>query len=220
MIDMSTITIDFMQSASNTKKRPVSQHDYSLILQVAREEFLRHGFHTASLNQIISRAKISKGCFYHHFQNKQELFFSAFKDITVSYTREFYAEVQNHSSKADFWQSLALGLESFLSSCNEFPKYLRLSQLYFEMYLQQKDHKTIERIIEEKRSLTLPWLKEAIAQGHIRKDLEPDFILYLITGIKSIVFQWYKQNQNKLESEEILKLSRIILDFSQRLLHP
>lgn len=44
-----------------------------LILE-ALKEFADRGFDSASLNQIIKRAGISKGSFYHHFANKEELF--------------------------------------------------------------------------------------------------------------------------------------------------
>ena len=44
------------------------------LLQEAMTEFADKGFDSASLNQIIKRSGISKGSFYHHFNNKEELF--------------------------------------------------------------------------------------------------------------------------------------------------
>jgi len=44
------------------------------ILQFALNEFLQNGFEKASINQICQRSQISKGGLYHHFKNKDELF--------------------------------------------------------------------------------------------------------------------------------------------------
>jgi len=44
------------------------------LIYEALKEFADRGFDSASLNQIIKRAGISKGSFYHHFANKEELF--------------------------------------------------------------------------------------------------------------------------------------------------
>ncbi|MDW3094285.1 MAG: TetR/AcrR family transcriptional regulator [Gammaproteobacteria bacterium] len=45
----------------------------SKILDIAAEEILRCGFQSSSIGEIIKKANISKGCFYHHFSTKKEL---------------------------------------------------------------------------------------------------------------------------------------------------
>ena len=40
----------------------------------ALEQFARHGYEAASVNEICLAAGVSKGAFYHHFSSKQELF--------------------------------------------------------------------------------------------------------------------------------------------------
>ncbi len=45
----------------------------SKILAIAAEEILRNGFQSSSIGEILKKACVSKGCFYHHFNTKQAL---------------------------------------------------------------------------------------------------------------------------------------------------
>ncbi|TXD38273.1 TetR/AcrR family transcriptional regulator [Lujinxingia vulgaris] len=48
------------------------------ILEAAGEEFAERGYEAASVNQIIRRAKISKGSLYYYFEDKADLFATVF----------------------------------------------------------------------------------------------------------------------------------------------
>lgn len=43
------------------------------ILEIAAQEILRCGFQSSSIGEIIKKANVSKGCFYHHFSSKKQL---------------------------------------------------------------------------------------------------------------------------------------------------
>jgi AcrR family transcriptional regulator len=51
------------------KMSTLKQH----ILTSALELFLKHGYAAVSVNQIVNKAGVSKGGFYHHFKSKEEL---------------------------------------------------------------------------------------------------------------------------------------------------
>lgn len=59
-----------------TKKQPKEVRVDS-ILEAAVEEFLEKGYDGASVDAIAKRAGVSKGGFYHHFQNKEILLMEA-----------------------------------------------------------------------------------------------------------------------------------------------
>ena len=48
-----------------------------LILEGAIREFSRHGYADASINRICTENEISNGRLFHHFQNKEDIFFAA-----------------------------------------------------------------------------------------------------------------------------------------------
>lgn len=43
------------------------------LLEAAKDEFLMHGFPSASLENILKNTGMTKGALYHHFKNKEEL---------------------------------------------------------------------------------------------------------------------------------------------------
>ena len=48
------------------------------IVTAARKRFRRHGFAATSLDAVVADAGVTKGAFYHHFANKEELFEAVF----------------------------------------------------------------------------------------------------------------------------------------------
>jgi TetR/AcrR family transcriptional repressor of nem operon len=53
------------------------------ILECARRMFNRHGFEAVSIDQIMASAGLTRGGFYHHFANKEELY----SEAIASYVR-------------------------------------------------------------------------------------------------------------------------------------
>jgi AcrR family transcriptional regulator len=53
------------------------------IVECARRMFNRHGFEAVSIDQIMASAGLTRGGFYHHFANKEELY----SEAIASYAR-------------------------------------------------------------------------------------------------------------------------------------
>lgn len=51
------------------------------ILAAAFELFLQHGYGGTGVNQILALCKLSKGAFYHHFKNKDEIYAEVINDF-------------------------------------------------------------------------------------------------------------------------------------------
>ena len=47
------------------------------IVECARRMFNRHGFEAVSIDEIMASAGLTRGGFYHHFANKEELYCEA-----------------------------------------------------------------------------------------------------------------------------------------------
>lgn len=59
-------------NASSTRER---------IVAAAAELFLQHGFDGTGVNQILEKANLSKGAFYHHFKSKNEIYTEVITDF-------------------------------------------------------------------------------------------------------------------------------------------
>ncbi|MGJ3254629.1 MAG: TetR/AcrR family transcriptional regulator [Elainellaceae cyanobacterium] len=63
-----------MQSVPNPPDQPKPSKKASKILDAATQEFLKHGYAGATIDQIAATAAVSKPTVYSHFRNKEELF--------------------------------------------------------------------------------------------------------------------------------------------------
>ena len=63
------------------------------ILNFAAEEVLRTGFQSASVGEIIRKAGVSKGCFYHHFPTKQELGYAVLDELFSCIKKEIWEPI-------------------------------------------------------------------------------------------------------------------------------
>lgn len=63
-----------MQPESNSPDQPKLPKKASKILDAATQEFLKHGYAGATIDQIAATAGVSKPTVYSHFRNKEELF--------------------------------------------------------------------------------------------------------------------------------------------------
>ena len=63
------------------------------ILNFAAEEVLRSGFQSASVGEIIYKAGVSKGCFYHHFPTKRELGYAVLDEMFTRVKKEIWEPI-------------------------------------------------------------------------------------------------------------------------------
>lgn len=54
------------------------------IINAAIELFLKNGYESTSVESIITKLGVAKGCFYHHFRSKQEVFEACIARVTES----------------------------------------------------------------------------------------------------------------------------------------
>jgi AcrR family transcriptional regulator len=69
-----------------TRKLPKMER-IETIVHAAVDEFLEKGFEKASMESIARRGGISKGCIYHHFRGKDEIFLYAAQYLSQPVTR-------------------------------------------------------------------------------------------------------------------------------------
>jgi len=63
----------------------------------ALEEFAAHSYETASINEILKRSKVSKGSFYHHFEDKKQLYLSVLDqvaEVQAAFAQKRFQEIR------------------------------------------------------------------------------------------------------------------------------
>lgn len=84
------------------------------LVRAAHALFTEHGYAATSTEQLVSRAGVTRGALYHHFDGKQALFEAVFIQL-----EEEYLEVAGEviSAEASAWDNLRAGCRAFLDMC-------------------------------------------------------------------------------------------------------
>ncbi len=93
------------------KNELASLQTRSKILKIARKKFISKGFYNTSLQEIVNEIGLTRGAFYHHFKNKEEILFELMKTIQNE-LGDYVA--QKAMKSADPWEQLIVGCVAFI----------------------------------------------------------------------------------------------------------
>jgi len=92
------------------------------LLAAARHAFARDGYQAAAIEAISRAARVTRGAFYHHFQDKKTLFDALVNEMQAEAAAKIEARAKTHKS---IWDRLGAGIDAYLDACLE-PEYGRI----------------------------------------------------------------------------------------------
>jgi AcrR family transcriptional regulator len=92
------------------------------LLSAGRDIFAAEGFQAAGMEAISRAARVTRGAFYHHFEDKKALFDA----VVVAMQSEVAARVERTArTQPRIWDRLRVGVDAYLDACLE-PAYGRI----------------------------------------------------------------------------------------------
>jgi len=92
------------------------------LLSAGREIFAREGYQAAGIEAISRAARVTRGAFYHHFEDKKALFDA----VVVALQIEAAAKIEARAkTQRKVWDRLTEGIDAYLDACLE-PAYGRI----------------------------------------------------------------------------------------------
>ena len=162
---------------------------YLQIIRTARELFWKYGIKRVTIGEVCQVAGVSKGTFYKHFANKNELvkrLIDKIMDEGIAKYREIMEQDIPFEEKVK--QTIQLKLEQTESMSQEFfSDYLLKDVEGLYGYLHMKADEGIAIILGD--------YIRAQERGEIRQDIRPEFILYFLNHMVNIA-----------KDEQLLKL--------------
>lgn len=105
-----------------TRREEYTEATRQALLAAGREIFSRDGYQAAGIEAISRAARVTRGAFYHHFDDKKTLFDA----VVVSMQAETVATVNEKSrTEPGIWDRLFIGIDAYLDVCLE-PAYRRV----------------------------------------------------------------------------------------------
>jgi len=92
------------------------------LLSAGREIFAREGYQAASMDAISRVARVTRGAFYHHFEDKKALFDAVVVGMQIEATEKIQ---ECAKAQRNIWERLTTGIDAYLDVCLE-PAYGRI----------------------------------------------------------------------------------------------
>jgi AcrR family transcriptional regulator len=95
------------------------------LMTVARELFAERGYAGVGTEEIVSRARVTRGALYHHFRDKRDLFRAVHEDLERQLVEDIAAELAGTEDPATLLRD---GIRAFLDACTD-PAMIRIALL-------------------------------------------------------------------------------------------
>lgn len=151
------------------------------IYSIAKTMFMRHGFKRVSIEEICREASVSKMTFYKFFANKFDLLKFILEKITSETLAEYRDILKLNIPYAEkVTQMIQMKMKYADEISQEFFNDLyKNAEPELVAFWQQKTQEIMQLVLED--------LKAAQAQGDVRAEIKPEFILYFLNHLFEMV---------------------------------
>jgi AcrR family transcriptional regulator len=102
---------------TRTTKAEQGEATRATILRAARELFTEHGYGGVGTEEIVRRAKLTRGALYHHFADKKDLFRAVHEQIEGEVMEAIGARMA--TAEGDPFALLVVGTRAYLDVCTD-----------------------------------------------------------------------------------------------------
>lgn len=154
------------------------------LFDAAVELIGERGFTDASVDEIVERAGVAKGTVYYHFTGKAELVEALIADRMEPLAAAFRAAAEQHADdpRAAI-EAIARAELEFLYEHGSFSKLL-LTEMWREDRLWRE---TLVLLRSQLMSVIVDVIKQGVASGVFRSDVDPDFGASALFGMTATV---------------------------------
>jgi AcrR family transcriptional regulator len=93
-----------------------AQATRAALIEAARELFVEHGFAGVAAEEIVQRARVTRGALYHHFKDKKDLFGAVCDELGADLAKRI-EEAAMPIAATDPWAAILAGIDAFLDAC-------------------------------------------------------------------------------------------------------
>lgn len=143
-------------------------------MESGKKLFWKHGFKRVTIEEVCAEAKVSKMTFYKFFNNKMDLVKTILERL-VKFSLEQYNELME--SDIPFSEKVTKQIEMKMEGTAD------ISNEFMDDLVIHADPETMEmmaKLTQQTFSIVMESYIKAQKEGHVRKDLKPEFILYFL----------------------------------------
>lgn len=173
------------------------------ILQVAKAHFERFGFRRARVEDIAREAGIAKGAVYLEFPSKEALLEAVVSRLLEEVGRRWAEEVLPLESPRERLRA-TLRFTFREMARDTFFARLQKEDPEFEVLRSLASTKENEQKAEAQLELLRGWLREGMARGELRADLDIEVVPFILSALRSLHYQAEFATGGRLSRERLL----------------
>ena len=172
------------------------------ILNAAIDVFGKVGYAAASTNEIVKRAKVSKGLLFHHFTNKEKLYTACQLHVIDQYSQFMVKHVD--MSSVDFFDRIMQNLRIKMEFGRRNPEFLALINRAW--FAEGEEGALTRKAAEEYVANNVQWnalavFFEGVDTKPFREGLRMEKVLvYTRMALEASWVQYSKKHQNNIET--------------------
>jgi AcrR family transcriptional regulator len=177
------------------------------VLDAAVELFAAQGYDGTSVNQVITRAGVAKGGFYHHFASKEALLYEVYGDLITRQLQNMDAILAQGMPPADTLRALIRDLvETTAASARPALVFWREMNKLGDDHAQEyrrarrRYHDTVKRMV-----------RDAQAAGEFAAVAGADTVTFTIFGFVNELPLWYRPSGRKRPAQLGDELADLVL---------
>jgi AcrR family transcriptional regulator len=177
------------------------------VLDAAVELFAQQGYDGTSVTQVITRAGVAKGGFYHHFSSKEALLYEVYGDLISRQLESMDEVIARRLPAAATLRALIHDLvETTAASARPALVFWReMHRLGYERTEQYRKarrryHDTVKRLV-----------RDAQASGEFTAVATADTVTFTIFGFVNELPLWYRPTGRKRPAQLAAELADLIL---------
>ncbi|WP_432404225.1 TetR/AcrR family transcriptional regulator [Wukongibacter sp. M2B1] len=160
------------------------------LFETAIDEFVEKGYDKASINIILKNAGMSKGQFYYHFENKENLYFALINELIAKKQSFLGSRIKPEDMQQDIFSIFHLQIKLGMEFGKDYPTIYRFSEAFLREQGKPIYQKAMSKHNFENNDQIKTPIDMAYERGDFREDLPKTFILktvgYLFTKIPEI----------------------------------
>lgn len=152
------------------------------LIRVALEQFSDKGYVEASINDILNQAGVSKGTFYYHFANKEELYLYLI-GVLISEKKNYFSKAVSSEDyiNNDIFSLLLLLTKTGLEFARDNPHVSRFSERFMRERGSDIYDKALKKYNFNENDYFTQLIIAAIQRGEFRTDIPEGFIKSIIS---------------------------------------
>lgn len=189
------------------KRKPATRGPaLDAIIQAAVDCFYKQGFEATSVQEVVDRARVTKGAFYHYFDRKEDLLL-LIHDTFMEYELRALRSVVSGGHPPE--RALALLIEEIVVGAETFQQQ---QTIFFEQrrFMSSERFAVVKRKRDEFEQGVVDILEAGIEDGSFWDVASTRVLAFGIIGMSAWAYQWYRPG--KMTAREIGHLySSIVL---------